>query len=512
MKRIPWSDLLPVGGLARGLVEGDPALAGLLTHSVDDAGLLASARLAAQRELPRAALVDAISGGLRRLEAPPAAFASAERLREPGVVTVVTGQQPGLLGGALMVLVKALGALAACERLEAAGIPAVPVFWHASEDDDHAEANHVLIRDGAELHRLQVSLPGGRRMLADTPLPQDLAGVMEAASELLGERADLALAMLRPRDGDTFGSWTGRYLAAHLGALGVVVVEPSTLRSAARAVAEFELRSPGALFDSVGRAQERVLAAGYPPALSLARRALVFEVQDGVRRRFDVRDGDLVAEDGTTGHADRLRERLAADPTAVSWNVVTRALAQDLALPVAAQVCGPAELGYVSLLREAHDLLGVPQPAALLRPGATLVDRDVERACRRLEVEPEAVVRHGTAALPSRPPPPPEIAALRAALDALPSDPSPSVTRRRRELGRQLDLYAEAWSRAVADRDAVDTRRRVVALAGLRPRGAFAERSLSPLPWLARHGMAFFDRLKDAVAGGDHVLLFEEDI
>ena len=78
-----------------------------------------------------------------RLPASAAREAHLQALSQPGTVVVVTGQQVGLLGGPAYTLAKALTAVALARRLERQGVPAVPVFWLASQDHDLREAQRV---------------------------------------------------------------------------------------------------------------------------------------------------------------------------------------------------------------------------------------------------------------------------------------------------------------------------------------------------------------------------------
>ena len=87
--------------------------------------------------------------------------AAAERLHKSadgkGIV-VTTGQQPGLFGGPLMTLAKALSARAFADTLaELLDVPVAPVFWAATDDADFDEAAVVSIagRDGARELRLE---------------------------------------------------------------------------------------------------------------------------------------------------------------------------------------------------------------------------------------------------------------------------------------------------------------------------------------------------------------------
>src|ERR1700734_4124936 len=86
----------------------------------------------------RAALVTA-------LRASNSETASLDLLARPGTVAVVTGQQVGLFSGPAYTIYKALTAVRLAERLTEQGIPAVPMFWLATEDHDVAEVNHTFV-------------------------------------------------------------------------------------------------------------------------------------------------------------------------------------------------------------------------------------------------------------------------------------------------------------------------------------------------------------------------------
>src|ERR1700687_5365934 len=77
-----------------------------------------------------------------------AAMSNLEKL-ERGAVAVVSGQQVGLFGGPAYAVYKAVTAIRLAQELSEAGIPAVPIFWMATEDQDLGEAR---------LHRISAPL------------------------------------------------------------------------------------------------------------------------------------------------------------------------------------------------------------------------------------------------------------------------------------------------------------------------------------------------------------------
>ncbi len=506
--RLRYEDVLPNARLFLELVRGSGPLADLLPPATG-AALDEHTRAAAARALPRAELAAAITARLRSLDAPEEALAAAERLGAGGSAAVVTGQQPGLLGGPHMVLGKALSAVALARRLESrTGVPTVPIFWSAAEDHDHAEGDHVdvLVAGGAR-ERLRLPLPEDRRMLSRVPVPPGAAALIES----LGQGA----ARFAPRPGDSMADWSARVLLSLLGRLGVVLVEPATLAPFATSVLRHELEHPGDIASTVRAAEQRVLDAGHLAPLDLSRDELFFAVGDDGRRviieAVDATDGGFGARGEPATPLPELLARLREDPPAFSWNVASRVLAQDQALPVAAQVCGPSELTYVALLGAAHERLGIRRPAAVARGGVTVVDRGVARACAALEVAPAAVVLGGEAAFPGtgEAPVSESLTALRSAVAGLPGSTDRAVARRKGALERDVEQYAAALARAEERAQGVTSERRRRALTALRPRGRLQERSLSALPWVLRHGDAVVDAMLEALEqpGAEHAIV-----
>ena len=99
-----------------------------------------------------------------------------ERLAQPGTVAVVTGQQVGLFSGPAYTIYKVLHAVRLAEWLTENGIPAVPLFWLATEDHDFAEVNHAWVFDAdhrpqkVEMRRSASAQPVGDVTLAAPPV------------------------------------------------------------------------------------------------------------------------------------------------------------------------------------------------------------------------------------------------------------------------------------------------------------------------------------------------------
>ncbi|HLI35207.1 MAG TPA: bacillithiol biosynthesis BshC, partial [Terriglobia bacterium] len=83
--------------------------------------------------------------------------ANIQRLRDPNIFAVVTGQQVGLFSGPAFTLYKALTAVKLAQSLTEQGLECVPVFWLATEDHDLEEVAKTAVLDEAgEMISLEV--------------------------------------------------------------------------------------------------------------------------------------------------------------------------------------------------------------------------------------------------------------------------------------------------------------------------------------------------------------------
>src|SRR5438132_708888 len=109
-----------------------------------------------------------------------AAQSRLARVVETRGALITTGQQPGLFGGPLLTLVKALSARAIADALErTTGVPVAPVFWAATDDADfEAAARVAVVRHGSlDILRHDSTAPAGTPM-AGVALGNDLPALV----------------------------------------------------------------------------------------------------------------------------------------------------------------------------------------------------------------------------------------------------------------------------------------------------------------------------------------------
>src|SRR5712692_10421387 len=166
------------------------------------------------------------------LGAGAAAMVNLEKL-ERGAVAVVSGQQVGLFGGPAYAVYKALTAIRLAEELSEAGIPAVPIFWMATEDHDLDEVRHVTWFDSGKLMRFELPADAVSRPVGNVRLgPGVEENVKKAAGLLSGPASETVSEILEQsyRADETYGSAFGKLFARLFAAQGLILLDPLDAR------------------------------------------------------------------------------------------------------------------------------------------------------------------------------------------------------------------------------------------------------------------------------------------
>ena len=283
---------------------------------------------------------------------------------------VVTGQQPGFLGGPLYTLLKIATAVAVARIRTANGSPTVPVFWSGDADDDLAEALNPVVWDPATgaLHRgppLPKPGSGGRFSRLGTMArdPWTAAGSDWLTEVSHGPGAgslpvDLAAIWRMAIDeGWTWARLTRRSLLRTFSGQGLMVVsgDDPGLHAAAGPLYQKILARTGELADKTVRRGEDLTAAGWHAQINARSAARPLFATDG-NRRIPLPPGDDPPEAGL------LRP-----------GVMLRSPVQDWLLKPAAVVVGPGELAYLRQLDPVYQALGIERSPLVPRLFAWLV-------------------------------------------------------------------------------------------------------------------------------------------
>lgn len=326
-----------------------------------------AAKRAAQFDYPderRAALVQA----LREQNGDSAAL---NRLAQPGTVAVVTGQQVGLFSGPAYTIFKALTAAKLAEHLTHSGIPAVPVFWLATEDHDLAEVDHAWVFDqNCSPRKLSITTqpsggPVGEVELDEVPI----SALREALGNLPYADEVIALVERAYRPGATLGSAFRSLLREILSDFGLIYLDPLTpaLREMAAPFLESAGRRVSELIPALQERSRELVAAGYHAQVNIEPdSSLLFALENGKRIPLRWKDGQLMMR-GDRPFASDNRSTL-------SPNALLRPVMQDFLLPTIAYVGGPAEIAYLAQAEVLYARLLGRMPLIYPRNGFTLLD------------------------------------------------------------------------------------------------------------------------------------------
>jgi uncharacterized protein YllA (UPF0747 family) len=412
-------------------------------------------------------------------------------------VVVTTGQQPGLFGGPVYTLSKALSALAFADALQKrTGVPVAPVFWAATDDTDFKEASSTVVAEigGPQLLRIEHVEALGRTM-ASMPLGDvsaQLSVLVRAAASTV-DRSPLALLERFYTSRQTVGSAFVGFMRGLLEPLGIAVIDAShpATRAAAKPVLEGALSKAAEIARFVSQRNQEIEQAGFAtqvqdvPGLSL-----VFSSASGGRKRVPIKAA---------------RKQVVSDD--MGPNVLLRPVIERAILPTATYIGGPAEIAYFAQMSPIADTLGVPRPAIVPRWSCMIIEPQVEKILEKLHLVPEdlrdphevesRVARsrlskrileelEATRALLDQ-----RLDALTGAIDEGGTPISPAVTGGlHANLVRRLDRF-ERRLIAAAKKQHSDVMVEIATARGsLYPFGKQQERSLNFVPLLARYGPA----------------------
>jgi bacillithiol biosynthesis cysteine-adding enzyme BshC len=321
----------------------------------------------------RAALVAALRAGNGE-------SASLDLLARPGTVAVVTGQQVGLFSGPAYTIYKALTAVRLAAQLSEQGIPAVPMFWLATEDHDVAEVNHAFVF-GPDHRPIQLSVEangGSERPVGGIPIaapPVDRLREVLASFPHGEEVAEMVRAAYPA--GATFGAAFRALLERLLAGRDLLLVDPldESVRRLAAPLLQEAVRQDEGLHGKLIERGKELEAAGYHAQVHVeAKTSLVFLLERERRATLRRQNGEYASKEKYSGERRYSAAELIDRAEHLSPNALLRPVVQDYVLPTVAYVGGPAELAYMAQSQVLYrELLG-RMPVMVSRGAFTLMD------------------------------------------------------------------------------------------------------------------------------------------
>jgi bacillithiol synthase len=314
-------------------------------------------------------------------------LSNLERL-EKGAVAVVSGQQVGLFSGPAYSVYKALTAIQIAEELTRGGIPAVPIFWMATEDHDLDEVRHSTWFDKGKLVRFELPAAAEGRPVGRIPLGAQIEPLVQEAAELLANQGSDLLAQYLAesyRQEETYSSAFGKLFARLFAQQGLILMDPLDpgLHKIAAPLYQHALADRDALNEKLLQRGKDLDRAGFEVQVKVtARSTLLFHLADGVRQVVTANAGKFLAGEKTWAR-EELVHMTHMEPGNFTPNALFRPVVQDYLLPTAAYIAGPAEIAYFAQSEVVYRHLLGRMPVMLPRAGFTLVDAKANKLLRK---------------------------------------------------------------------------------------------------------------------------------
>ena len=428
-----------------------------------------------------------------------------DRLAAGEVLTVTTGQQPGLFTGPLYTIYKALSAAALARRLEREiKVPVVPVFWVAGDDHDFAEANHASV--------LNATGDVARIVLRERPAD---ALLLPLFREPCGPEIGSALEKLRAALPESeFTAQTLAWLEASYrpeANLADAGADALNRLLGPRGIAVFRAHDPAAK-----RAAAPWLLKGLDLTLPDGLSPVLVEGSAG-RDRLSGGGSPVTRRSGERFTRAALERIAAESPERLSPNVLLRPVIEAALFPTVAYAAGPAELEYLETAAPLYAQLGVTRQTPVPRWSGLLLEARVEKVLERYSLTPDDFAA------------PPGALEARFAREAVPAEIADTLVRLRAELDLQYGRLATEIARVdpTLERNVQSARNAALggtnevekklvaslkranetltgqlarARAALFPEGKPQERALTAASFVARYGPELVDAIEAEVA------------
>ena len=311
---------------------------------------------------------------------------------------MVTGQQPGLLTGPLYTIYKSLSAIYYAKKFSNENLTLVPLFWNASEDHDINEVNSItILTKDKELKTFKIDMENvkgksiERIKLKETNIKEVLEEIINTLPVTDFTEYVFKDVVASELSKSTYWSeFFSRLLTNLLGHWGLIIIEPYILRPY---LVEFfvELLDNPIYYNRIFLdTTERLQSLGYTPKLHKKEKivGLFYIDENGKRNKITLNsNNEYLFDNGMTLTKDEIKELAYKHPERFSTNAIFRPLAQDKMIPTFIYAGGPSEIGYHIQITKLYPALGVTQPNLILRMGATIVERHIDKVLQKYSIE-----------------------------------------------------------------------------------------------------------------------------
>lgn len=357
----------------------------------------------ASRKFNREELSEIIHAFMKPFGISPATKNHLKELQQEDAVTIVGGQQAGVLTGPLYSVHKAITVLLhAKEQRQKLGVPVIPVFWIAGEDHDLNEINHVYAEVDGKVTKEQIQDKFVLKLMA-SDATFDREAMIEFVKDIFGKFGETSFTEAVLQDvleaveqENTFTGFFVRLMNGLFAEEGLLFLD-AAFEPLRKLESDYFCRLIEASDQIATKVVEKegiLQSDGFGLPIDAQEDAShLFYVHETGRMLLTKQDGKFVNESaGLAFTKEELLQIAKEQPARLSNNVITRPLMQDFVFPVLAFVGGAGELAYWAILKEAFHQMELKMPIFVPRMSITFVSRQTEKILQEENLSVEDVM------------------------------------------------------------------------------------------------------------------------
>ncbi|GAB6182222.1 bacillithiol biosynthesis cysteine-adding enzyme BshC [Desulfotomaculum defluvii] len=317
-------------------------------------------------------------------------------LKQGQALTIVTGQQPGILTGPLYTIYKAMGAVGLAQKLSVElKRHVIPVFWIGADDHDYEEINHIYIPTSKGPKKIAlVKEAQGRVSVGNMPVP-DINLLVQELEELLppiGWKAEgINFIQQTAHQSTNLAEWFGKIMTFLFKDFGLVFINPvlPKIRNISAGLFNEAVTTAPEVNQQLQNGCHQILACGYSPQVQSEKNKLHLFLynEHGCREALFYHGTSITNKENTkTWTKDQLALLCLTNPELFSPDVVLRPIVQEDLLPVLAYVAGPGEINYLALFKEVFRHFHMKMPIIFPRPNITLIEPLMEKLIKKYNI------------------------------------------------------------------------------------------------------------------------------
>jgi bacillithiol biosynthesis cysteine-adding enzyme BshC len=321
-----------------------------------------------------------------------------KKLSDKKTLTIVTGQQLGILGGPLYAFYKIITAIKLSQFLTERynDYNFVPVFWLEADDHDFNEVRSLKIIDDANSlisigYKEEIEEDDSKQSVGKIKLDSSINEFFEKLDKSQ-KQTEFKLPILEHlksiyKDGTSFKEAFRKLVFDFFDDLGLIIFDPqdSEVKKLLKPIFKKEItdfRTHTEQLVQVSATLEEL----YHAQVKVKPVNIFLRVDEG-RYSIEPVDNEFrLRRKRKSFTQEQLLELLENESDKFSPNVLLRPICQDYLFPTAFYIAGPSEISYFAQIKPLYDIYNIPQPIIYPRSSATILENAIANSLDKYAV------------------------------------------------------------------------------------------------------------------------------